>query len=103
MNQEQQRLFDFLNHGHQGRQNAIISDDIREALGLEWGRTEEATRELIRDMVIDLRLPIGSSTNGFFIIVNIEDLNVAVAHLNSRVEKTNLRIASLETLRPLLQ
>jgi hypothetical protein len=38
MNNEQQRLFDFLNNGHRGRQNAIVSDLIREALGLDWGR-----------------------------------------------------------------
>jgi hypothetical protein len=99
MNQEQQRLFDFLNNGHRGRNNAIISNNIRAALGFEWGRTEEATRELIRDMVILLEAPIGSSKNGFFIIVDQEDLNVAIAHLNSRVEKTNLRIAALENLR----
>lgn len=67
MNQEQQRLFDFLNQSHCGRNNAIISDHIRAALGLEWGRTEEATRELIRDMVIQLNAPIGSSTNGFLL------------------------------------
>lgn len=66
MNQEQQRLFDFLNNGHRGRNNAIISNHVRAALGLEWGRTEEATRELIRDMVIQLHAPIGSSKNGFF-------------------------------------
>jgi hypothetical protein len=53
-------------------------------------------------MVIDLKLPIGSSTKGFFIIVDLIDLNVVVAHLNSRVAKTNNRIASLETLRPTL-
>ena len=80
MNQEQQRLFDFLNSGHRGRNNAIISDSIRAALGLEWGRTEEATRELIRDMVIQLHSPIGSSNNGFFIIIDEQDLNVSIAH-----------------------
>lgn len=99
MNAEQQMLYDFLDANHRGRANAIISDRIREALGLQWGRTEEATREIIRDMVIDLSLAIGSSTRGFFIIVDIQDLDVAVAHLNSRVEMTRRRIASLETLR----
>jgi hypothetical protein len=103
MNQEQQRLFDFLNDAHRGRQHAIISNDIREALGLEWGRTEEATRELIRDMVIDLKAPIGSSKNGYFIIIDEDDLNVSVAHLNSRVQKTIHRIEALETLRSSLQ
>jgi hypothetical protein len=103
MNPEQQRLFDFLSNGHRGRNNAIVSNDIRAALGLEWGRTEEATRELIRDMVIQLHTPIGSSNDGFFIIVDEEDLNVSIAHLNSRVRNTNLRIAALETLRPNLQ
>lgn len=102
MNEEQQMLYDFLNANHRGRENAIISDRIREALGLQWGRTEESTRELIREMVINLHSPIGSSTKGYFIIVEIEDLNVAVAHLNSRVQRTNHRIASLETLRPTL-
>lgn len=102
MNEEQQILYDFLNADHRGRDRAIISDEIRRQLGLKWGRTEEATRELIREMVIGLHSPIGSSTKGYFIIVELEDLNVSVAHLNSRVRRTNDRIASLETLRPTL-
>jgi len=95
-------LYNFLNANHIGRENAIISDKIREALGFQSGRTEESTRELIREMVINLHSPIDSSTNGYLIIVDIEDLNVAVAHLNSRVQLTIHRIASLETLRPIL-
>lgn len=69
MTPEQQRLFDFLNNNHRGRNNAIISNDIRAALGLEWGRTEEATRELVRDMVIQLHSPIGSSNDGFSLLL----------------------------------
>ncbi len=72
MNDEQQMLYDFLNTNYRGRENAVTSDKIREALGLEWGRTEEATRELIRDMVINLRSPVGSSAKGFLLLLTLK-------------------------------
>ncbi|GEM_PF-5144259 len=88
-----QDLIQQLDDGSQNYQNA---DDIGASLGLDAGRTAEPTRELIREAILDESIPIGSNTNGYFLIDSEDELKSVLQSLKSRIEGLQERIDSLE-------
>ncbi|MEL7834257.1 hypothetical protein [Fodinibius sp. Rm-B-1B1-1] len=88
-----QDLIQQLNDGSQNSQNA---DDIEASLGLDSGRTAEPTRNLIREAILDNNIPIGSNSNGYFLIDSEDELKSVLQSLKSRIEGLKERIDSLE-------
>lgn len=87
MNDEQQAIFDYLNQNALGYENRKSSTDIRTGLDLESrGVTNEHVRDLIRDMIFNHGVCIGSLMweNGYWIIQNEQELNRVCKSLESR-------------------
>jgi len=96
MNEEQQRILDYLNKNAVGYTNCKTSETIRTFLDLpSGGKTYEFVRELIRDMILARGSLIGSSSKGYWIIQNHDELDKAINHLNSRVREINVRVEAL--------
>ncbi|MDD2388021.1 MAG: hypothetical protein PHP52_14700 [Bacteroidales bacterium] len=87
MNEEQIRILEYLNQNAIGYNNRKSSTEIRDALNLEsGGPTNEHVRSLIRDMIFNHGCLIGSLMfrKGYWIIVNEQELERVITHLNSR-------------------
>jgi hypothetical protein len=100
MNEEQQRIFDYLNATAQGYNNRRTSTDIRENCGLESGGvTNEHVRDLIRDMILNQGCCIGSLMweNGYWIIQNEDELSRVCDSLENRAEAILERARALRT------
>lgn len=97
MNNEQQRILDYLNQNAIGYNNRKSSTEIRDTLNLEsGGPTNEHVRDLIREMIFDHGCLIGSLMfkKGYWIIVNEQELEMVINQLNSRahgvIERANV-------------
>lgn len=92
MNDEQQRIWDYLTENAQGIQNRVSSDQIRDNCGLEAGGvTNEHVRGLIREMILNFTCCIGSDSRGYWIIQSDEELNIACNGLIQRADENNRR------------
>lgn len=71
MNQEQQRIWDYLVANALGKNNAIPISDIAVALGIPpKGTNNDDVRAWIKDMVIYHGKQIGTLKSGAFVILN---------------------------------
>lgn len=89
MNEEQQRIWNYLLESGQGMDNAIHIDRIAEEIGVpDYGTNNDNVRNWIKDMVINHNLPIGTCRRGAYIILNQNELDAAVRFVdrNSRTE-----------------
>ena len=85
MNKEQRAVLDYLNENDQGTDNIRTSDEIQQALNLPTGgRTNEYTRDIIRDLIINHNALIGSDSRGYWIIQSEDELHSVIESLNSR-------------------
>lgn len=66
---------------YESRNNPKTTDEIVVDLDLPYDRTNIAIRNEIKSLRKDFNQLIGSSKNGFFLIVDNEDLNVTIRHL----------------------
>jgi hypothetical protein len=99
MNEEQERILDYLNQNAIGYNNRKSSSEIRDALYLEsGGPTNEHVRSLIRDMILNHGCLIGSLMfrKGYWIIQNEEELSMVINHLNSRANGVRERANALQ-------
>jgi hypothetical protein len=99
VNEEQRRVWDYLNQFAQGHENRRSSSEIRDALSLEsGGATNEHVRDLIRDMILNHNCCIGSRMyeRGYWIINSQEELSEVVASLRDRANGVLARADALE-------
>jgi len=99
MNEEQGRIWNYLNQFAQGYENRKSSSEIRDTLSLEsGGPTNEHIRDLIRDMILNHNCCIGSEmyTSGYWVIINEEELNNVVTSLRDRANGVMKRANALE-------
>jgi hypothetical protein len=69
-----------------GEANAITASSLSESLGLDDGITSETVRlELIKPMIEENGIPIGSCSKGYFILETKEELSASVDDLNRRI------------------
>ena len=100
MNEEQRRIFDYLNANAIGYDNRKTSTDIRENCSLESGGvTNENVRDLIRDMILNHGSCIGSIMwhDGYWIIQTEEELGMATRSLEQRASGVLRRAEALRT------
>ena len=99
MNDEQQRIWDYLTENAQGIQNRVSSDQIRDNCGLEAGGvTNEHVRGLIGEMISDYNCCIGSISGrhgGYWITHNEDDLDSVEDSLRQRADENNQRAKNL--------
>ncbi len=85
--------------GHKGAAKAIRSEDVAKAAGMEW--CEHARREIagvVATAVLLHKIPIGGSRGkpqGYFLIVNANDLEVAITPLWDEVYALLRRLRTL--------
>ncbi len=97
MNEVQQRIYLLLRDNAVGRSSAIKASNIAIRLGIpSEGSNSQNIRNEIKLLRIDSNILIGSSNQGYFMIVDQEDLNVTIRHLESRVSETNRLIECLQ-------
>ena len=99
MNQEQLRIWDYLNNHALGYGNRKSSDEIRDELNLEsGGPTNEHIRDLIRDMILHHNCCIGSKMykSGYWVIISEEELQDVVTSLRNRANGVVERVKALE-------
>ena len=97
MNEEQRQVLEYLTNNAQGFQNKKTSDEIRNALNLPiGGRTNEYTREIIRELIFEYNAVIGSDNRGYWIIQSEQELQEVINSLNSRAEEITERARALQ-------
>lgn len=98
MNEEQNAILDYLNQNAIGYNERKSSTEIRESLNLESGGvTNEHVRDLIRDMILNQGVCIGSLmwNSGYWIIQDEEELNRVCKSLESRADSVRERANAL--------
>lgn len=63
---------------------------------MSHGNTNEPTRALIADCILNHDYPIGSNSQGYFLIDNQNELNEVVQSLQRRIQGIQNRIAALQ-------
>jgi hypothetical protein len=71
MTEQQSQIWNYLTEHSVGISNAIHIADLAEALGFEpYGTNNDDLRGIIKDMVMEELLPIGTCQDGVFIFTN---------------------------------
>lgn len=79
-----------------GKDNSQNASKVESVLEMEVGNTQEPTRDLIRWAIVDKNIPIGSTTNGYFLIDNDLELQEVIESLESRIDGLRKRIEGLK-------
>lgn len=98
MNEEQQRIFEYLNNNAIGYEERKTSSEIRINCNLESGGvTNEHVRDLIRGMILNHRCCIGSMMwiDGYWIIQNNQELEMSIESLMQRANGVIRRAEAL--------
>jgi len=79
-----------------GKGDSQYADELQNILHMDVGNTQEPTRNLIRDAIINHEIPVGSTPqDGYFLIDTEEELNEAISNLLQRIEGLQNRINGL--------
>lgn len=76
---------------HRGKGNEITAREINEVVGLDNVGSFPQTRECIRDIILQERIPAIGGGNGFYIAESEEELKDALETLESRIINTTER------------
>lgn len=69
---------------HPGRENAILSTEIAELIGVDPGPSSITIRNLVTKTMKKLHVPIGSG-RGYYLITNPDDLNKNIEQVEKRL------------------
>lgn len=87
---------DLINELEDGAANAKNADTIERDLGMDSGRTNEPTRQLITECIVNDKYPIGSGSAGYFLIDSQDELDEVVRSLEGRIQGLRNRIDALK-------
>jgi 5-formaminoimidazole-4-carboxamide-1-beta-D-ribofuranosyl 5'-monophosphate synthetase len=76
---------------HRGKDDQISSRTLSEQFGINEPESFPRTREAIRHLVLDEKMPIAAGGNGYFFIETQEELNEYVGRLAGREDKIEQR------------
>jgi len=86
-------LISVLGDGKAAAQHAY---ELEDNLDMDIGPTQEPTRDLIRDAIVNHEFPIGSTPqDGYFLIDTEGELNEAINNLQQRIDGLRNRINGL--------
>ncbi len=92
MNKEEQQIWEYLKVNSVGRNNAIHIADLANNLGFPPnGTNSDDVRRQIKDMVMDLNLPIGTCQDGAFLFTNEEEREEAACFVERRTRTGVIR------------
>ena len=77
---------------HRGFKNPVSVDDLQSLTHFD----DKEIRNIITELILDDKMPIGSIVEGYFYITNTEDLARAKAHLLAPIEMTVKRAKALD-------
>jgi len=79
-----------------GKGNSQYAYELENTLHMDVGHTQEPTRDLIRDAIVNHEIPVGSTPqDGYFLIDTEEELNETISSLQQRIEGLQNRINGL--------
>lgn len=70
---------------HRGKDNAIVSADLIDAIEIDDAEGNPRIREIIRELITEDQIPIASYNRGYFIIETEDELNEYLEHLDARI------------------
>jgi len=77
---------------HKGKGSAITVAEITDMAGMiSLESTNLRTRQIIRQIIDDGDLPVGSCGNGYYVIINYEELEDNILNLIGRIAGINKR------------
>tara|TARA_B100000614_G_C14185462_1_gene343213 strand:+ start:205 stop:537 length:333 start_codon:yes stop_codon:yes gene_type:complete len=79
-----------------GSRNAKTALKLQQELNMDAGHTQEPTRDLIRSAIIEQNIPIGSTSNGYFLINDESEMDRVIGGLKSRILGLQNRIECLK-------
>ncbi len=83
---------------HKGSDNAITVAKIADKISMiDTGLTNPRTRQMIKEIIYESELPIGSCSKGYYIIKTKEEFAANVGSLQGRIEGIQDRINNLVT------
>jgi hypothetical protein len=96
MTEKQEQIWHYLQEHSMGISNAIHVANLAEELGFEpYGTNNDDLRGIIKDMVMNELLPIGTCTDGVFLFINEEEREIAAKFVERRT-----RASVIETINP---
>ena len=79
-----------------GKANSKHAYELESNLDMDVGHTQEPTRTLIREAIVNNDMPIGSTPQAGYFLINTEaELDEAVNNLQQRIEGLKNRIDGL--------
>jgi len=79
-----------------GKDKSLHAYEIESSLNMDVGHTQEPTREVIREAIVDQKIPVGSTPQvGYFLINTEAELDEVVKNLEKRIEGLKKRIDGL--------
>lgn len=81
---------------HRGKGNEISSRELNEEVGLDSVGSFPRTRECVRDIMLQERIPIIGGGNGYYVAQTEDEIVDAIETLDSRITKTAERKMLLE-------
>lgn len=94
MNNEKERVLEYLRREALGNSNKKKTYEIRDNLNLDSGG---ATNEHIRDLIFQYDVCIGSSRDGYWVIQTEEELENVCKDLEERADATRNRAEKLRS------
>lgn len=70
---------------HRGSDNPITSREINEIVGLDDIGSFPSTRAVIREIVMEDRIPIAGSSQGYYVIETEDELEDYIENLENRI------------------
>lgn len=76
---------------HRGKRNMITAQTIADTIDVEAGPSGVGIRDLITETIITNHLPVASSSRGYYLLEDPEDLKRYQRSLEGRVNKITMR------------
>lgn len=81
---------------HVGKENQISSGKIGPAIGIYEDATHVQVRNLIREAIEKLKIPIGGGKRGYFLIKDENELNKYIESIDNRIDEMKKRKEMIE-------
>lgn len=71
---------------HRGADNPVSSREINDEIGVDSIGSFPSTRAIIRELVLDDKIPIASSNQGYYVVETEDELAEYIENLSTRID-----------------